>query len=303
MSNQASLPVFNFKGLLSQVVPGFDGEKWKVVRHLDRRQNAPDLLELYYNDRSALEVYQADQSKDVFRECLGIFSFVGLPGRRALFIGAYQLLGKAQIQSRPSEAVPLALKPLYQADELANPGRSMFTYSLELDKRFSALEMRVVVDWGAGALAWHQWDLNKAVTEIRDANSRGPCPEYDRFDVSLSTLAYVIQHSDANPSWRERLSAVGGIYLLTCRLSNRLYVGQAGGEGGFWGRWRAYAERRTGNVAIDPAFATDELRMETTDIAILEPIPRTGSSKALLDEKESRWKRRLCTRETGFNKN
>jgi hypothetical protein len=41
-----------------------------------------------------------------------------------------------------------------------------------------------------------------------------------------------MRHEEANPSWRDKLSAVGGIYLLTDRAHGRLYVGQAGGEAG-----------------------------------------------------------------------
>lgn len=85
--------LFTFAELLQRVVPGFLGARWKVVRHLDNRKGAPDLVELLHLERDAREFYQADQINDVFSDCEGTFSFVGLPGRRALFIRAYLVRG------------------------------------------------------------------------------------------------------------------------------------------------------------------------------------------------------------------
>lgn len=294
--------LFTLQQVLNLVTPEFVGANWKAVRHVDNRELAPDLHELYYVDRAALEFYQADQSRDVFGNCEGIFSFLGLPGRRALFIGAYRIVGKADSSARPLTVVPEALRARYEADLKANPNRQMFTYDLQRDPRFAPLEMSVVIDWGPGRL-WHQWELDKPVVELRDPHSLGPCPDYGAFDVSLAKLAYAFEHEEANVSWRERLSSVGGIYLLTCHKTDRLYVGQAGGDSGFWGRWRSYAEQKSGNVAIDPAFASGELQLDSTSIAILEPIPRGATSRSLLDERETRWKARLRSRVTGFNRN
>jgi hypothetical protein len=72
---------------------------------------------------------------------------------------------------------------------------------------------------------------------------------------------------------------------------------------GSWGRWRAYAEQRTGNVAIDPAFDAGELRPDSTTLSILEVVPRGASAKVVLDRLEVRWKERLCTRTAGYNRN
>jgi hypothetical protein len=192
---------------------------------------------------------------------------------------------------------------MYEANRAAAPDASRHVYDLVRDPRFEQLELRAVIDWGAGALAWHQWDLRKAVVELRDPNAFAPCPALGEVHVSLDKLAYLMQHDEANPSWRDKLSAVGGIYLLTDDLNDKLYVGQAGGEHGFWGRWRAYAELRTGNVALDPAFEARELRPERTSLSILEVIPRAPSSKAVLDKLESRWKDRLRSRTAGYNRN
>ena len=87
-------PLFTFADLLKRVCAALEGvDRWKAVRHLDNRPGVPDLVELFHLDREALEFYQAEQSKDVFGACDGIFSVLGLPGRRALFVGAYRVGG------------------------------------------------------------------------------------------------------------------------------------------------------------------------------------------------------------------
>ena len=297
-------PLFTFADLVARVCPALEGiDKWKAVRHLDNRPDVPDLVEMFHIDREALEFYQAEQSKDIFGACDGIFSFLGLPGRRALFVGAYQVRGSRTATVLDPSTVPVALRGMYEAARRDEPDVVRYYYNLVRDPRFAALEMRVVVDWGLGALSWHQWGLEKPVVELRDPNALGPCPDYREIDLSLAKLVFLTRHEEANPSWRDKLSAVGGIYLLSDRAHDRLYVGQAGGETGFWGRWRAYAGQRTGNVAIDPAFDAGELRPESTTLSILEVVSRGASAKVVLDRLEVRWKERLRTRTVGYNRN
>jgi hypothetical protein len=297
-------PLFTFTDLVARVCPALEGiDKWKAVRHLDNRPEVPDLVELFHLDREALEFYQAEQSKGVFGACDGVFSFLGLPGRRALFVGGYQVRGSRTATMPDPSTVPGALRGMYEARRRDEPDVVRYYYDLVRDPRFAALEMRVVVDWGLGALSWHQWALDKPVVELRDPNSLGPCPDYREINLTLAKLAFLIRHEEANPSWRDKLSAVGGIYLLTDRAHGRLYVGQAGGEAGFWGRWKEYAEQRTGNVVIDPAFDAGELHPESTTLSILDIVPKSASAKVVLDRLEVRWKERLCTRTTGYNRN
>jgi hypothetical protein len=296
--------LFTFTDLLRRAFPDWRADgRWKVVRHIDNRPFVPNLLDLFHMDREALEFYQADQSKDVFAKCEGIFSFLGLPGRRALFIGAYFVRdGRLQGDLDPRDAPP-ALRSFYEYYQAELPDQPRYVYDLSRDARFRSLEMRAVVAWGPGTLAWHQWDLDKPVVELRDANALAPCPAYRDVDVTLAKLRFLAENEDANPSWVERLSAVGGIYLLTDRAHARLYVGQAGGEGGFWGRWRQYATNQSGNIAIDAAVNVGDLQPLTTSLSILEVVPRAAGAKPILDELESRWKRRLCSTAAGYNRN
>ncbi|WP_433931019.1 hypothetical protein AB3662_43160 [Sorangium cellulosum] len=110
-------PLFTFADLIVRVCPvSEDINKWKIVRHLYSRPGVPNLVELFHLDRKALEFYQAEQAKDIFRTCDGIFSFLGLPGRRALFVGAYQARG-----SRTATAID----PARRATTMTRPGSSL----------------------------------------------------------------------------------------------------------------------------------------------------------------------------------
>jgi len=64
--------------------------------------------------------------------------------------------------------VPMARRGMYEAARRDEPDTVRYDYDLVRDPRFAALEMRVVVDWDPGALAWHQWALDKPVVELKD---------------------------------------------------------------------------------------------------------------------------------------
>lgn len=278
-------------------------QRWKVVRHMDKRLGAPDLLRLYFNNREDLEYYQRDQSSDIFSGCEGIFSFLGLPGRKALFFGAYHVRGmRIGVPPDVDTEVPVGLREFYRAQG-PQVGQPLYIYDLVRDSRFAALELRVVIDWGKGALAWHQHNLHKAVVELRELGHHGPCPDYLDIDISLAEMAHIHRHETANVQWKERLSAVGGIYLLSDPKNCKLYVGQAGSDGGFWKRWCDYAEGKTGNKYIDGPLASGIIDARQATLSILSVLPRQGITSSKLNALEAKWKRRLFSRETGWNAN
>jgi hypothetical protein len=295
--------LFTFDELVRRQVPDFDrGGPWKIVRHKGGRADAPDLFQLSFTDEgmAALELYQSIQGSDIFAGYQGLFAFLGLPQKRALFLGAYRVGECTAAVQLPDEQVPLQIRALYRSWFASNS--SNVQYKLTHDTRFDALKRRVVVDWGAGTLAWHQKNLVKPVMELRDPHSIGPCPAFREIDLHLSELAYLYENPVANAVWEARLSAVGGIYLLTHLENNRLYVGKADSSKGFWGRWEAYAKGRSGNVAIDPLFELDP-RKDVWSMSILEVVERGPGMKKRVDDRESVWKKRLRTRTDGYNRN
>lgn len=301
MTTEAAL--FTFEELVRRQVPDFDAEgPWMVVRHKDGRKEAPDLFQLTFTDEGmeALELYQSIQGSDIFAGCRGIFSFVGLPGTEALFLAAYRVGSCETANQLPEDQVPHSIRAIY-ASWFAD-GSSHVAYDLTHDSRFRVLERRLVIDWGRGAIRWYQKNLQKPVVEVRNPHSIGPCPAFAEINVRLSELAHIYQHATANSSWEHKLSAVGGIYLLTHLENNRLYVGKADGPGGFWGRWEAYAKGRSGNVAVDPLFELDP-RRDIWSMSVLEVVNRGPGMKERVDARESAWKKRLRTRQDGYNRN
>ncbi len=88
-----------------------------------------------------------------------------------------------------------------------------------------------------------------------------------------------------------------GVYLLSCPTTGMNYVGSAGGENGFWGRWEQYvASGHGGNKRMMEVPASDY------QVSILEIV----SSAATLEElirMENRWKQKYLTRTHGLNAN
>lgn len=294
-------PILTLNHLLAGMLSGFPGnESWKVVRHQENRHGGVNLVDLVYLERTAFETYQSWQATDVFGKCDGILSFVALSGTEALFVGAYSVRSLG-IGPHPStdDAPSAVLRPLWK--DLG--GQQSWHYELLPDPRFARLERRLVIDWGKGARAWHQWKLDKAVVGLRDPNALESCPALADVDVTIGKVAMLAAHEEANTSWRDRLGSVGGIYLLTDHANDKLYVGQAGGSGGFWGRWKEYAALKSGNVAVDPALLDGTIDLERASFSVLEVVPLGAGAKERMNESEARWKRRLRSRVVGWNRN
>jgi len=297
-----STALFTFEDLIQRVAPGFDSARWKVIRHLDASPDAPDFVELFQTNREAMEFYQSFQSRDILKDCEGFFSFVGLPNDRAVFAGAYRVVGQTgQVTlSEDEQRVPVELRSLWKSwISLQKPGEFTFRYNLERDERFELLTARPVIEWGGGARAWHQWTTSKAVVALREPACIAPCPDFRDIDISLRKIAFLAQHEEANPTWPAKLGGVGGIYLLSDRRNNRVYVGQAGSEsGGFWSRWKQYAAGTSGNKFVDAAVTDGSIQVADLEVtmSILEVIPLGKASKETLDRLENRWKERLHSR-------
>lgn len=105
-------------------------------------------------------------------------------------------------------------------------------------------------------------------------------------------------------SWRTALSVVKGIYVLTDRDGGKLYVGQANGDEGIWGRWEYYfGSGHGGNVGLKEAFGTgDENRLQNISFAILEVIDPNAEDSEIY-RRETHWKQILLSRECGHNRN
>lgn len=116
------------------------------------------------------------------------------------------------------------------------------------------------------------------------------------------------------PIWRNALSNVYGVYVLTDTHTGKVYVGSAYGENGIYSRWKTYLtsgydkdEVENGdypNKQLKELVKKEGMKYieENFQYSLLEIIPKTaGKEKAL--QRESFWKNVLKSREFGYNDN
>ena len=279
---------------LARTQPGFPSEEagWKLIVHTNPRLN---LQELVYADLPAFEYWQSDHERPVYN-CRHILSTVKLSTRTALVVGAYDVGDYAPLDLATVQP-PVVLAEGY-ADWRAT-ARTPLRYQLRRNSILDELALRVVIEVPARGMKLNS--LERDVVGLRESGCVGPCPDYQDIEVSIALLQAIFRNPDANSSWRDRLSAVGGIYLLTDLRTHRLYVGKTDAREGFWDRWHAYAQMRTGNVLVDPAFATGALQPQQTIMSILQVVPRGSATEHRIEQLESRWMHRLQTRHVGYN--
>jgi hypothetical protein len=266
------------------------GRPAKLVRHQDSRLDVHDLLR-----RGWFEAYQARQSKPIFDGCEFIVSFVGLEGTKARLIGVYRVDG------RRTDATQLPLPPGCPYTEWT---KSPYYYELTRAPGYEDLENRVVIEWGKGALAWHQWLSNKEIIEVLPKGQfRPPFRDYLEFTLTYAELADLYSHDEANRDWRARLAAVAGVYLILATTTGAQYVGSASGAEGIWGRWAAYArDGHGGNVLLKKLLATDPAYPAAFSYSILQILPKTFAREEVF-EWERRYKEKLGSRAKGLNLN
>ncbi len=134
---------------------------------------------------------------------------------------------------------------------------------------------------------------------------------YENVSKSYIELSNLIVKS----SWKNALSDVFGVYVLTDSNNGKLYVGSATGENGIYGRWKTYLEKGYDkSEEEDKKYPNKQLRelVEKKGIdyiknnfiyTILEIFPKNeiGKDKAL--QRENYWKEALKTRINGYNSN
>jgi len=257
-------------GILDLLAPrGFDPSRAKFMRHAG--PEARDCLA-----RGQIEEYQRFQGKRRLDGTALLAAFIADEGTGARLLGVYRV--------GPRRAAP------------AGPWRDCPNYyPLDREPGYEDLEGRVVVEWGAGALAWCQRATNKPVIEVRRTALSAPPADYMDVRLSLAELRAVVSSGDRE--WRSRLSAVAGVYLVLDSGTGMQYVGSASGDEGIWGRWSEYA--RTGNGGNAELRDLDPGRFE---FSILRVLPAT-TARAEVVEAEAKYKAKLGSRAHGLNGN
>ena len=274
-----------FNSLLEQF--GISPTTVILLRHQDKsatRGRTP--YGLWRDDRTAFELYQRFQTlenRSKFSRASFWASFVATPDGATMFVGMYA----ATYEGLLAEDTPM---PHREGVDVAG---TRDCYKLTLDPRLSDLQGKLFIEWGDGTRAWVQRadNQNKAIQELRPHFKEPEFPGFLNFIQPLSKIAGL------PATWVAVLKQATGVYLLTCPNTKEQYVGSASGTQGFWHRWQDYTTTgHGGNIALKSREYSDY------QVSILE-VAGTASRVEDILAMESRWKKKLQSREMGLNKN
>jgi hypothetical protein len=209
-----------------------------------------------------------------------IVSFAHISGDRFLFGGIFE------IKSRASKR-----------------------YKVELTNRYTELIGRLVLrvhgeNKRATVFRPSYVCSNSEVVGLYEQKFKGePFSSFEEINHSFSAIEIIIKN-DLN-DWRAALSSVNGVYLLSDENTGKHYVGSACGSEGIWGRWRSYVYSYHGNNdELVTLFAdkSETYFQQHFKFSLLEILPFTSPKEEVL-AKEALWKRKLFSREYGYNRN
>ncbi|KOF56134.1 hypothetical protein AGR56_04235 [Clostridium sp. DMHC 10] len=269
-------------------------KKIKLVRHTT--ENGYDVNLIY--KAGQLRDYQAVQSKDFFKDCEYIISFIATESTKAIFVGAYEIVNKTTVkQRRKIKKLPdiQGIPDFYKGDQ--------FYYEQIEVTILADLKDRLVIEWGKGARNWCQNLSNKEVVEILPKGYYNNFPGFDKVIINYDELKKIIDYSDANREWHKMLSSVAGVYLIVDMETGMQYVGSAYGKEGILGRWKQYSKNgHGGNKLLIDILEKAPLRYKKFQYSILRTLPRTLTSNEVI-EIESIYKRKLGSKAFGLNLN
>lgn len=262
----------------------------KLVRHKDARQkqsiNGREVegnpYDWYRNDKDIFIAYQSEQHRDVFKNVDYIVSFIGENGTIARFIGIYQIEGP---------------------DNECKTDK--YCYKMTEMEGFDELKERIIIEWGASSISWHQWLNDKNDKEIIEITPGFDhiFPGYEKITLTLAQLKNIILEKEY-PEWKKMLSAVNCIYIITDRKTGKNYIGSTYGKEGIWGRWKEYAKTdgHGNNVTLQRLYVQDNNYPNNFSWSILETLSISISSYEAINI-ENCYKKKLGTLAFGLNNN
>lgn len=289
------MAIITIKELLELRSKELIGKRIKLVRHKDDRTKKTingeivdgDPYTWYRNNKDTFLEYQAEQHKDVYKGAEYIISFIGETNNTARFIGVFKINGAPNMIG------------------------NKYHYDLSEVEGFEELKERVIIDWGK-ARNWVQWlntNNDKNVIQITPGYDY-LFPGYDNVSLTLSELKNIIIDKEYL-TWKQMLSSINAIYIISDRKTGKLYVGSSynrnssDNKEGLWGRWKEYANTNGHgkNVVLkkllndDPNYARDNFVW-----SILKVLSINISEKAAIDI-EQRVKNILGKEACALNKN
>lgn len=148
--------------------------------------------------------------------------------------------------------------------------------------------------------------LEPEVYEIAPNTKLGHFPGYQNVTLSHPQMQQIILRNE--PSWKQALMNVKGVYVITDLSNGKLYIGSASGNtDGIWQRWSDYAniENLTGGNKLLNEIKLDKGKdyiVNNFQYSILE-IFDTKTKVDTIINRENYWKNVFCTRKYGMNYN
>lgn len=276
-----------FNGLLAQA--GLSPNSVRLLRHQSVARDGLTPYAIWRENPAEFERYQSAQRSDRRAYFVSQYwaGFVVPPDGSTLFVGLYEI-------GDYSPGASDWIDPLLR-QSVMEMQREIDIYSFQRLTEFDHLSGCLKVEWGAGKRSWAQRadgpSGNKAIIELTQGFREPEFPGYTKFIGNLGSLPTLPL------PWIAALSAVRGVYLLTCPRTKEQYVGSAYGAGGLWGRWQSYVSSgHGGNVGLKSRDPSDY------QVSILE----VAGSTATVDEiigLEQLWKAKLQSRDMGLNRN
>lgn len=266
---------------------GIDPGDVRLLRHQQVSKTGLTPYAIWRDDPAELERYQSAQRADRRGHFKGRYwaGFVVPPDGSTLFVGLYELFGHAAVASD-------WIDPLHRQTS-AQIGRELDVYAFSRLPNLDRYSGCLKVEWGDGKRSWNQraHQQDKSIVELTQVFKEPDFPGFTSFICNLGSL------SNIPASWIAALSAVRGVYLLTCPRTREQYVGSAYGAAGLWGRWHTYlATGHGGNEGLRSRDPSDY------QISVLE-VAGSGASANDVIAMEQLWKAKLQSREMGLNRN
>jgi hypothetical protein len=172
------------------------------------------------------------------------------------------------------------------------------------------LIVKLEIPPGQSYLRWYETlqtsRIKPIIYELAPDSKLGAFPGYQNVLLRHSEMQRIIKNSE--PSWRNALSNIKAVYVITDTSDGRLYVGSASGEvDGLWQRWTAYANVNKltgGNIKLEELLKErgPEHIVNHFQYSILEIFDKKARGDTIL-QREAFWKKALNSRENGLNAN
>lgn len=185
-------------------------------------------------------------------------------------------------------------------------------YDLELLDKYSCYLERLVIEYKKHqgdkqakipTILVEELDVVEVLPDIFVKSDR-PFDGYDKIRISFRDLTNIINNNIK--SWKEHLTKVQCIYLITDTSNGKLYVGSTYGSDGIWQRWSSYVNTNGSGgdkelvklIKDNPDYAYKNFQF-----SILETFLNADGNAPYILQRETYWKDVLNSRVLGYNKN